>query len=434
MIGFAGLSHLGLVSSFAAAAKGFDVVAYDPDPELCDGLEAGRLPVSEPGLDELLRACRPKIRFTTNPNELGNCRLVFVTLDVPTDQENRSDLAPLELIIDQANAGLTPGSTLVVMSQVPVGFTRRLAGDLAGEKGHWATQVFCQVETLIIGRAVEKALNPELLAVGCLDPRQRLPADYAQYLQVFGAPILPMRYESAELAKLSINAYLVSSVSTANTLAELCESAGADWQEIEPALRLDPRIGPQAYISPGLGLSGGHLERDVVTIRALAAEFGTHSAVVEAWESNSRNRRNWMLRTIHSELNPNGTDPTIAVWGLAYKPNTDSTKNSPALELIDALTPFPVRAYDPLVEMENKLRPDVSQEKAALDACRGAEVLAVPTPWPEFAFIDLAQVRELMAGRIVVDPFGILDERSCVDLGFSYFRLGTHPGRPGSEA
>lgn len=144
----------------------------------------------------------------------------------------------------------------------------------------------------------------------------------------FGCPILPMSYESAELAKISINCCLVGMISVANTLAEVCERIGADWHEIVPALRLDKRIGPYAYISPGLGIAGGNLERDLATVCRLAEEHGTDAEVVRAWIHNSRYRKDWVLRVLHSNVLNYCPQPRIAVLGLAYKENTHSIKNS----------------------------------------------------------------------------------------------------------
>ena len=158
-----------------------------------------------------------------------------------------------------------------------------------------------------------------------------------------------MRFESAELAKISINMCLVSSVSTANTLAELCEKIGADWSEIVPALKLDKRIGHYSYLAPGLGIAGGNLERDLATVCNFADEYGTDAGVVRSWIANSRHRRDWALRTLQAELLSKAKDPVIAVLGLAYKQDTHSIKNSPSLALLEHLKDCQVRVYDPVV-------------------------------------------------------------------------------------
>jgi UDPglucose 6-dehydrogenase len=233
-----------------------------------------------------------------------------------------------------------------------------------------------------------------------------------------------MRYESAELAKLAINLFLVSTVSTTNTLSELCEKIGADWSEIAPALRLDKRIGPHAYLSPGLGIAGGNLERDVITVRQLAGELGCEAGIIEAWVLNSRYSRDWALRKIHALVLPQKDNPTVTIWGLAYKPNTHSTKNSPALALIDALAPFTKVAYDPQVRLDSKAYPRLQVASSALEACRGADALVVMTPWSEFSKIEPAKIQESMKGNVLIDPFGVFNETACVEAGLAYHKLG----------
>src|SRR6202034_2638396 len=156
-----------------------------------------------------------------------------------------SDLVPIRALIDRVAANLRDDAILVILCQVPPGFTRTLAG-IPKER------LIYQVETLIFGRAVERAMHPERFIVGGADPARDLPPRYREVLEAFGCPILPMRYESAELAKIAINFCLVASLSAANTLAEICERIGADWAEIVPALRLDKRVGPHGYLTPGL--------------------------------------------------------------------------------------------------------------------------------------------------------------------------------------
>jgi UDPglucose 6-dehydrogenase len=422
MIGFAGLSHLGLVSGIAAAAKGFDVVGFDTDDVLAAAIGRGELPVFEPGLAELYAANRSRLRFTSEPGAMADCDVVVFARDVATDDAGCSDLGPLRTLICGVTPHIRPGTTLVVLSQVPPGFTRALqrgrALDGPGQSLDW----YYQVETLIFGRAVERALHPERLIVGCAEPGAALPAAYRSLLEAFDCPILPMRFESAELTKIAINMCLVSSVSTANTLAELCEAIGADWSEMVPALKLDRRIGPHAYLAPGLGLSGGNLERDLATVRALATRHGTDAGVVDAWLVNSAHRREWLLKTLHREVLSRIAQPVIAVWGLAYKPDTHSTKNSPALALLELLGAFPIRVHDPRVVLGPWTKGSVAQVDDPLEACRGADALVVATPWPVYSAVDPDAVRAALRGRVVVDPFGAL---RLAGTGLEHHRLGT---------
>src|SRR5207237_3090033 len=196
-----------------------------------------------------------------------------------------------------------------------------------------------QGETRGFGRAIARGSRPERFIVGCADPSAELPEAFREFLDAFGCPILSMRYESAELAKTSINCSLVASISVANTMAELCEKIGADWSEIVPALKLDKRIGPHAYLSPGLGLAGGNLERDLATVLCLAENTGSNAGVIESFVRSSRHCRDWALRILHEHVLAGRPDAGIGLLGLAYKENTNSTKNSPAMGLLAHLTP-----------------------------------------------------------------------------------------------
>jgi UDPglucose 6-dehydrogenase len=415
-IGFAGLTHLGLVSAIALAAKGFRVIGYDADAVRLRDIASGQLPVREPGLDELARTSAARTTFTDCADDLGACDIVYISTDVPTDDNGQSDLSAISALIVQVIAKLAPPALLVVLCQVPPGFTRRLPFP--------PERLFYQVETLVFGRAVERAMQPERFIIGCAEPGRPLPGALATLLGAFDCPILPMRYESAELAKIAINCCLAASVTVANTLAELSECIGADWNEIVPALRLDRRIGAHSYLKPGLGIAGGNLERDLATVLRLSEAAGSEASVIAAFLVNSRHRRDWTLRTLHRELLAREPDAVIAILGLAYKENTHSTKNSPSLDLIAHLQPWPIRVYDPVVSATVVQHPAVTGAASAIEATRGANVLVVMTPWPQFRQIPLADLAAAMAGRVVIDPYRALDPAAVSAAALSYFTLG----------
>lgn len=416
MIGYTGLSHLGIVSSVAAAAKGFDVIGFDEDATLVARLNAGDLPIVEPGLPELFDAQRDRLRFTSDLSALKACELIYVSVDVPTDEDDRSDIRPVERLLRLVKE-TTDSSTVVVLSQVPPGFCRI--------QSQLIETLYYQVETLIFGRAVERALQPERFIVGCDEPARPLPPSLDRYLRTFECPILPMGYESAELCKISINAFLVSSVATTNMLAEVCEVVGAEWREIAPALRLDGRIGPHAYLTPGLGIAGGNLRRDLLTIQSVARRYGTDASLIDVWLNGSRHRRDWALREVQSRVVSRYSNPVLALWGLAYKENTNSTKNSPAIALLDALPQLSVQAFDPGVPDDISLRPAARRVASALEACKGADALVVMTAWPEFRNVDLSDVAGALRHRLLIDPWGVTDRAAADRLGFEYVRLGT---------
>src|SRR3989344_5035621 len=416
VIGFAGMTHLGLVSGVAASEKGFDVICFDPDAARVAALVRRELPISEPQLDELVAKNAKRLKFTAVATDLSACDVIYAAPDVPTDDSGRSDLGPVNVLLDSVFAVARKDAVVILLSQVPPGFTRG--------RQRPGRILYYQVETLIFGRAVERALHPERYIVGCADPARPLPPAYREFLSAHDCPILPMRYESAELAKISINMCLVASVSVANTLAELCEKIGAVWSEIVPALKLDKRIGQYAYLAPGLGIAGGNLERDLATVCNFADEHGTDAGVVRAWIANSRHRRDWALRVLQQELLPKVDDPVIAVLGLAYKQDTHSTKSSPSLALLEHLKPFRVRVFDPVVPASAAPNPRCSAAKSELDACAGADALAVMTPWQQFSKLDPTKIAQRLRGRVVLDPYATLNVTACRAAGLDYLTLG----------
>lgn len=410
-IGFSGLSHLGIVSGICAASKGFEVLGFDSRSDLCQSLTSGQLPVSEPSLPELLKENRDRLSFTSDPKLLNNCDVVYFAMDIPTDSSNQSDVTVLRKLIAEVLPHAKNGATLVVLSQVHPGFTRSIATEFAETLSRREIQLYYQVETLIFGRAVERALYPERYIVGCADPKKPLPAPYEALLRAHDCPILPMRYESAELAKISINLFLSASLCTTNTLAEICEGIGADWSEIIPTLKLDKRIGPHAYLQPGLGIAGGNIERDLVSVKNLAAQVGAEDCVPHAYLQQSRYRKEWALRTLHRQVLSCCKNPTVAVWGLAYKPDTHSIKNSPSVFLLEALKGVHVRLYDPQAVLGEGF-PDVIAVRSALEACQGADALVIMTAWGEFSKISPAAVKEVLRGTTIIDPWAVWNAES----------------------
>jgi len=421
VIGFAGLTHLGLCSSVAAASKGFHVVGYDGDSARVKDIAEGRWPVSEPGLVELAGAHGARLAWRDDTGALGLCDVVYIASDVSTDDYGRSELSEIVALIDRVSTVLKQDAILVVLCQVPPGFTRGLAFPPA--------RLYYQVETLVFGRAVERATSPERFVVGCADPTAELPEAFRQFLDAYGCPILSMRYESAELAKISINCCLVASISVANTMAELCEKVGADWFEIVPALKLDKRIGQHAYLAPGLGVAGGNLERDLATVLCLAENTGSDAGVIESFVRSSHHCRDWVLRILHEHVLSGRPDAAIGILGLAYKENTHSTKNSPSLALMPHLKSWRVQMYDPVVPGGAVGQPNAVVAKSALEAARGMDALVIMTPWPEFQKLNPIDLAKVLRGRVVLDPYRVLEGAAVVAAGLDYFALGAPPLR-----
>lgn len=421
--GFLGLSHLGIVSSVGWASLGDHVVAVDPEAAVVDALRRGTPPVHEPLLDELLAGARTGMTFSTDPAALAACPLVVIARDVPTDGTNASETAAVLALVEAAVPHLRRDVTLALMSQVPPGFTRRLGDRIRAARPELHFGLYYWVETLIFGNAMERYLHPERLIIGCADPGAPLPAILETGLRRFDCPVFTMRYESAELTKMAINLYLCAAVTYANTLSDLCEAVGADWSEMTPALRLDRRIGAAAYIRPGLGIAGGNLERDMITLRDLCHTHRIDGRLIETMLAYNERRLDWVHRTLREHVLAETLNPTVAVWGLAYKKNTRSTRNSMALRIIRELAGVAeIRAWDPLVSAGDV---DVPAKIVGdrHDALVGADALLIVTDWDEFAAPSGDALRA-MRRPVVIDCVGVVD-RSRADLrGVHYVTMG----------
>ena len=431
---FLGLSHLGIVYSVGWASFGQPTVALDRDAATVGRLTAGDPPIQEPGLPELLERARPHLAYSTDFARLGACPLVAVARDVPTDDANRSDLGPVLQLADAAVPHLRDGVTLVVMSQVPPGFTRALGERVRAARPDLCFGLYSWVETLVFGDAVRRCLRPERIIVGAADPAAPMPAVLAEGLAHFDSPILPMTYESAELTKTAINLYLVGSVTYANTLADLCEAVGADWSEMVPALQLDARIGPAAYLRPSLGVAGGNLERDLQTLRALCRERDVDATYLDALIGYNQRRLDWVERRLRDLVLDRLATPTIGIWGLAYKKDTDSTKNSPALRLIERVREgttgerVRIRAWDPAVG-RGAAPATVEVAEARDDVLDEADCLLIMADWDHFGAADVGAIRARMRRPLVIDSVGVLGSRrrELAEAGVEYVGMGHRP-------
>ena len=401
--GFAGLSHLGIVSSIAWASFGRPVVGYDTNRQSVEAIQKGAFPVHEPGLPELYNSARSHMRFSYEREALAVCPIVIVALDVPTNADNVADLAPTASLVETIAPILQQGVILVVMSQVPPGFTRGLAARLRELRPELSYTLYYWVETLVFGRAVERALKPERFIVGCADPTQPLAGVFDQGLKAYKCPILTMRYESAELSKTAINLYLAGSVTYANTLADLCLAINADWEEMVPALKLDQRIGPAAYLRPSLGIAGGNLERDLQALKGLCNSYGVDAMYLDAVIGHQTRRYNWLLRMLREHVFRYEAAPRLAIWGLTYKKNTRSVKNSPALRIISDLSrQAQFSAWDPVISAKDV---DVTAEmpSARDSVLEGSDGLLILSDWDEFSECDVEPIRKLMRRSVVID-------------------------------
>ena len=418
-VGVVGLSHLGTVAAACLAAGGCAVTAVDADAPTVAALAAGQPPFHEPGLAEILKSSA--LRPTTAYEALSACDVVVLACDTVTDDANRADLSVVEAHVDKALPWLAPDAVLVLMSQVPVGYTRELGERLRARRAEFSGPLAYWVETLVIGEAVERFSKPDRIILGGPAPGWKPDPRLAALVGRLGCPVLTMTYESAELAKAAINFYLATSVTYANTLADLCEATGASMRDIVPALRSDPRIGPRAYVRPGLGIAGGNLERDLVHLRDLARRAGVAPALLDTILEASAARYGWLRRAVERHLLAGAAPARLALWGVAYKKDTAATKNAVSLRLIaDLAGRAELTAYDPAAAPPASVR----RAATALEALEGADGLVIVTGWDEFAAIEPAAIRRALRRPVVVDAAWALDPARVRAAGLTYVGLG----------
>jgi len=413
------MSHLGLVYAAAALAKGCRVCCFDDDRDLIARLRSLDLPIHEPGILEVMAANKSRIKFTADWSDLVGLDLVFLALDVATDDAGVKDLSALDHLTESLRSRVGNEAKIVLLSQVPPGYSR--------DKFQRGLIDYYQVETLVFGEALDRASNPERFIVGTPNEKALDPV-LVDFLSQWECPTYTMLFESAELAKISINIFLAASVTATNTLASLCERNGADWASIRPAVSADKRIGPYAYLKPGLGISGGNIERDIRSLSDDLRGFGLDSSFVDAIATHSRYRKDWLIEKVAVAFKE-GYLGKVGVLGLTYKPDTLSLKNSPSIRLLMA---FPERnfvVYDPMAKatgLEN-----VEEARDVDEVFMVCDVVVVATPWPVFREFDWQSVfGSKLQTKHIIDPFGVCPRElvSRAGMGSKYCQLGARNG------
>jgi UDPglucose 6-dehydrogenase len=436
-IAVVGLWHLGAVIAACLAEAGFTVVGIDPDPEVVAGLNEDRPPVDEPGLSDLLREMREggRLSFAAgSPEAAGLADLIWIAFDTPVDEEDRADV---EWVLERSLDVLThaaPGALVVLSAQLPVGSAaalgRRLA-DVGRDDLHFA----CIPENLRLGRALQTFRSPDrfVAGVGSDEDRARL----AAVLERFGSPVEWMGVESAEMTKHALNAFLATSVAFINEVAAICEAVGADASDVARGLKSEERIGPRAYLAPGDAFAGGTLARDIRFLSRLAGDQGLSAEVVEGVAASNAEHRNWSRRALvrlFGAASNNGdhglAGRRIAVWGLTYKPGTNTLRRSSALELCRWLAAegASVQAYDPAVSALPASEPSaIELADTPVAALQGADALVVCTPWPEFREFTSEEIAGSLGQPVVLDPGGHLSGTFAGAETVRYVRVGVPP-------
>jgi UDPglucose 6-dehydrogenase len=418
-----GLWHLGCVTAACLAKGGHRVVGLDPDAGVVAELQAGRPPLHEPGLPELTAEglANGRLRFTADAAEaLADAEVLWVTFDTPVDDNDEADVAYVRAQLEKVAGCVRPGTTVLLSSQVPVGFTRQLANDWAGRGLHFA----CSPENLRLGKAIEAFCEPERVVVGT--EADAYHGRLADLFAPFCGNIVWMSLESAEMTKHALNAFLATSVTFINELARLCEAVGADAKEVERGLKSEGRVGPRAYLSPGAAFAGGTLARDLRFLAARGKTTGVRTPLVEGVLASNDVHKGW-VRERAAHLLAGLRQPVVAVLGLTYKPGTSTLRRSSAVELCRWFHGLGVRVrgHDPAVtELPAELGHVLHLAADAGEALDGADLAVVATGWPQFRTLRADDVHARMRHPTVLDPTHFLGDALAADPRIRYIATG----------
>jgi UDPglucose 6-dehydrogenase len=420
-----GLWHLGCVTA-ACVSEHFPAIGFDPDPAVIAGLQAGQLPILEPGLAELIEpgVSNGMLRYTSDPVEaVSEADIVWVTFDTPVDEDDRADLAYVETRIQNIFPHLRDGATVLISSQMPVGSTSRIAASYR-EQYPGRVRFAYSPENLRLGKAIQVFRNPERIVVGTEDDGNR--ETLRQLLAPFCRNLLWMSNESAEMTKHALNSFLANSIAFANEIGALCEETGADAKDVEKGLKSDERIGSRAYLKAGAPYAGGTLARDLLFLIAQAEQAERPVPLLESIRRSNNLHKNWPRAKLESVL---GTLPgkTVGVLGLTYKPGTDTLRRSAAIELCHWLLErnVNVRAFDPAVQqLPEDVNMCVTLCRSAGEALTGCNAAVIATECPQFRELTAQDLMNQMKTPVVLDANRFLEKTLGAHAAIVYIAVG----------
>ena len=426
-----GSGYVGLVSGACFAEVGHHVICVDNDQRKVDMLHSGKIPIYEPGLEELVHrnVSAKRLRFTTSTQEgVDNSQVIFIAVPTPPQPDGSVDMTYIEKVAREISAALKPGQYRVVVdkSTVPVKTGERVAATIRRYNPGADFDVVSNPEFLREGSAVPDLMKPDRIVVGASSDRA---TDLMRRIyDPFKAPVLVTDVNSAELIKHAANSFLSLKISYVNALSAICEASGADVELVADGIGMDKRIG-RAFLNAGLGYGGSCFPKDVKAFIAIADELGVPFTLMKEVERINAQQMERFLKKMRDELWVL-KEKKIAVWGLTFKPDTDDVRNSLAIDLVNKLVAegAHVTAYDPKgmeKAVEWKLIPSsVKLAKTPLEAVAGAEALVLATEWKEFANQDLSEVKSAMHTPLVFDGRNLFDPATMKELGFHYCGIG----------
>jgi UDPglucose 6-dehydrogenase len=428
-----GTGYVGLVVGACFAETGNEVICVDKDRSKVQLLNRGRIPIYEPGLEELVRRNRLEKRLTFTmdlTDAVRRAEVVFIAVGTPTGEDGSADLKHVLGAAREIGRAMTGYRVIVDKSTVPAGTSELVREAIRRETTH-PFSVVSNPEFLKQGAAVEDFLKPDRVVIGATDARSAaiMTELYRPFTRT-GAPIMVMDCASAELSKYAANAMLATRISFMNEIANVCETFGADADKVRQAIASDKRIGP-AFLFPGIGYGGSCFPKDVKAIVKFSADRKYRFRILESVEAVNETQKQRLLMKVDTLF---GKSPkslkgkTIAVWGLAFKPRTDDMREAPAVPIIEGLLARGARvsAYDPEARDSAKriFGRRISYARHAYGALPDADALLIVTEWNEFREPDFKKIKKLMKQAVIIDGRNIYDPGQVRSLGFTYTSIG----------
>jgi UDPglucose 6-dehydrogenase len=428
-IAVVGTGYVGLVVGACFAENGNDVVCVDKDEAKIRGLKRGRIPIYEPGLEEVVKrnASEGRLTFTTAlPKAVKASDIIFIAVGTPEAEDGSADLQHVLGVAREIARAMNGYKVIVDKSTVPVGTSEKVRDVVRRETTH-PFSVVSNPEFLKQGAAVEDFLKPDRVVIGAEDPRaaQMMQELYAPFTRT-GAPIMVMDCASAELCKYAANAMLATRISFMNEVANVCELYGANVDQVRRAIASDTRIGP-SFLFPGVGYGGSCFPKDVKAILKFAADKGYDFRILQAVEDVNVRQKQKMVDLLLAQLG-SLKGKTIALWGLAFKPRTDDMREAPARTIVEGLLAAGARvqAFDPeAADSARRIFGDrITYASKSYEALVGADALALVTEWNEFREPDFDRMKKLMRQPLIVDGRNIYSPDAVRGHGFTYVSIG----------
>jgi UDPglucose 6-dehydrogenase len=428
-ISIIGSGYVGLVTGVCFADVGHNVVCVDNDETKVKTLQAGRVPIYEPGLEEIIHrnVSAHRLRFSSSIREgVDNSQIVFIAVPTPPQPNGEVDLSFIEKVSREIADVLTDYRVIVDKSTVPVKTGERVAETIKRYNRRGAKfDVVSNPEFLREGCAIHDLMHPDRIVIGAQS--QQAVDLMKKVYEPFMAPILVTDINSAELIKHAANSFLALKISYINAISAICQVSGADVEKVADGIGMDRRIGRQ-FLNAGIGYGGSCFPKDVAAFIHISDQLGVPFTLLKEVQRINALQKERFLKLIRDTLWVL-REKKIAVWGLTFKPDTDDVRSSVAIELVDAMLRegAHVSVYDPKgMEKARELKAvaDATFAASALEAVDGAEALVIATEWPEFANVDLAAVKQRMTTPIVFDGRNLLNPETMGELGFHYHSMG----------